>query len=192
MKSIDEPRDASRYDAVPMLRSPLELQACVMLNNLAQFIKTLPLELYRSSFSQISQSSVGKHIRHSLDHFDSFRSGLESGVIDYDQRPRDEATELHLEIALSRVFQIQTWVAQSSFLPSRAIKVRAMTDFSSSNRNVALITSSVERELHFVTSHLTHHMGIIRILVELGGGKVEQDFGKAVSTVAYDRERGSE
>ena len=39
-------------------------------------------------------NGVGPHLRHILDHFDRFFTGLDTGLIDYDDRARCQQTEL--------------------------------------------------------------------------------------------------
>lgn len=188
MKSVEEYRFAEPATlGTTRLRSPIERQAAGLLAELAQFVEALPLQLYQAVPTTFSQSSVGKHIRHGLDHFDLLRAGIESGLIDYDQRQRDETTEFQPEVAISRVREIATWLERSELPLRHELQVRALADSSESKQSIAYLRSSVERELHFVTSHLIHHMGIIRILVELGGMKVPDPFGKAVSTVAHEK-----
>ncbi len=174
MLSVEERPDMRKSD------SPLESHATALLSTLMQFIESMPLDLYCYSPSPISQSSIGKHIRHSLDHFDSLRWGLEKGVIDYDQRPRDEATEFQPEVALARITHTLQWLRRPPTHLSKPIRLHGPTE-------AVMIHSSRARELHFVTSHLTHHMGIIRILAEAGGIKTCESFGKAVSTVTHER-----
>jgi hypothetical protein len=46
-------------------------------------------EIYVKVLAPYFASGVGKHIRHNLDHYESFLAGLAGGNIDYDSRQRD-------------------------------------------------------------------------------------------------------
>ena len=48
-------------------------------------------ETARAAFAR---GAVGAHVRHVLDHYESFLHGLESGRVDYDRREREREVEL--------------------------------------------------------------------------------------------------
>ena len=49
-------------------------------------------------------------------------------------------------------------------------------------------TSSVERELQFLSSHTVHHYALIAVILRLNGVQPEEGFGVAPSTQRYWKE----
>jgi len=57
----------------------------------------IPEELFTRREGKLD--SIGSHLRHGLEHMICFLDGLESGVVDYDLRLRDEQLETDMENA---------------------------------------------------------------------------------------------
>ena len=55
-------------------------------------------------------SSIGRHVRHVLDHYIAFQSGLESGEVDYDMRSRDSAVEKDSALAQEQIASVIDWI----------------------------------------------------------------------------------
>jgi hypothetical protein len=49
------------------------------------------------------------------------------------------------------------------------------------------ITSTVDRELMALITHSIHHLAIIALIVKSYGYEMDDDFGKAPSTIVYER-----
>jgi hypothetical protein len=158
-----------------------------LLSQLNEFVEVLPVELYSASSEHVGLSSIGKHTRHCLDHFDRLRSGLRHGIIDYDLRPRDEATEQDPKVAIHRIDETCGWISDLAPARHSLFQVRAM--ISTDPDLEAFVSSTLERELLFVANHLVHHMGMLRVIAKLRGVPIDEDFGRAVSTQAYLHKR---
>ena len=130
-------------------------------------------------------NGVGPHLRHILDHFDSFFAGLESGLIDFDARARCQQTELSPGFGQRRLrATVQRLQAlESSGLPA-SIRVQLSTDDKAASDTTP---SSPARELQFLQSHGVHHFALMRRILDERGIRTHADFGKAPATLSAEK-----
>lgn len=151
-------------------------QAATLINELDEADYVLPMQAYGSG-------SIGQHLRHVLDHYQALLSG-EHGVIDYDQRRRDNPVEASKTLALT---EIQRVLHALPSLVDQPVRVRS--EVSPHAQHVEETHSSVKRELLFVTSHAVHHFALIAMLLRLQGMAVPLDFGVAPATLTHQRQQ---
>jgi len=127
--------------------------------------------------------AIGPQLRHCLDHFICFVRGLDSGVVDYDARDRNERVERdpqyfteQLDAAAQRLQSIDSGTVR------RGLEVRQEAAPGGRARTVG---TNVERELMFLSSHTIHHIAIMTLLAESCGVSVRDDLGVAFSTASY-------
>ena len=133
-----------------------------------------------------NSSSIGAHVRHILDRFQCFFAGLTDASIDYDARKRDPEIEQNLEAATFAVASLARRVEQlrDSSVGDEPISVKESVLSSSPSVGVS---SSAERELMGLITHSIHHLAIIALLAKTFGYQLDSDFGKAPSTIVYER-----
>ena len=138
-------------------------------------------ETARAAFAR---GAVGAHVRHVLDHYESFLHGLESGRVDYDHREREREVERDPELARERLEACarRLEALERSEL-DRPLVVRTESAPGRSREGA----SSLGRELLFLASHTVHHYALIAVLVRLWGVAPDDDFGVAPSTLAYEQ-----
>ncbi len=151
-------------------------QAATLINELDEADYVLPMHAYGSG-------SIGQHLRHVLDHYHAL-SSCEHGVIDYDQRRRDNPVETSKALALA---EIQRTLHRLPLLVDQPIRVRS--EVSPHAQHVEETNSSIKRELLFVTSHAVHHFALIAMLLRLQGMAVPMDFGVAPATLTHQRQQ---
>jgi uncharacterized damage-inducible protein DinB len=105
-------------------------------------------------------SSIGSHIRHILDRFHSFFTGLPCRCVDYDVRNREKAIESSANSARSAIASVSRRIREldSIKLSGQAILVRETVYHYDAPIE---ISSTVERELMGLVTHSTHHLAII-------------------------------
>ncbi|NKB32261.1 MAG: DinB family protein [Pseudomonadales bacterium] len=144
--------------------------------------------LYQESFVSKSEatSSIGAHMRHILDRYHCFFAGLQSGVIDYDERKRDKSIETNLEAASFALTSVSRRIEclDLTEVLGRTAEVRETVHPESP---LAEIPSTFDRELMGLISHSTHHLAIIALIAKSLGYEIDDDFGKAPSTIVYER-----
>jgi uncharacterized damage-inducible protein DinB len=142
----------------------------------------------RSAYAAPSQvlpgGTIGKHIRHALDHFRAALDGR-ADVIDYDHRERDVPMETSPAAALQAIDDLcQQLAAIDQAQLQQPVRVRIML---SGSGDEAELTSTLGRELAFATHHAVHHHAMIRAIAAELGVQVGPDFGKAPSTINHEK-----
>jgi len=127
-------------------------------------------------------STIGAQVRHCIDHVRAFVDGSACGLIDYERRERGTAIELVPEQALSALDALRDRLARPAAEPGDAARVVDRLDPS---RPPIEMMSTIGRELHFVTSHTTHHSALIGAMAGAFGVAMPPRFGFAASTLAF-------
>lgn len=127
-------------------------------------------------------SSIGAQLRHCLDFYQCFLSGVKNGQVDYDLRERDEVTEHSRARALERITTTTELLWKLS-LADEAATLRVKQD------SPYWSTSSLRRELQFLLSHLVHHQALVAVMLRVQGFVMNEDIGVAPATLAYRKER---
>jgi uncharacterized damage-inducible protein DinB len=139
--------------------------------------------IYSSAMPIIGGASIGAHLRHILDFYTAFYFGAKNGRIDYDIRQRNSETENKLNCG---IVQLSTTIEQLEGMlhsTNREVEVNSAVEIDSSSD---FGPSNLLRELQTLHSHTTHHMAIIAIALKLNNVFIDDDFGKAPSTILYE------
>jgi hypothetical protein len=139
---------------------------------------------YASTPAGMAPHRAGGHLRHIVEFYQAFLSGLESSHIDYDARPRDLAVERFRESAESAIYSILNALETSHDVRTDRIIWVRMEDASAAVAK-PFMESSVSRELQVLSSHTIHHFALISMTLRLHGVEMEADFGMAPSTIRY-------
>ncbi len=131
-------------------------------------------------------SSIGAHVRHVLDRFHCFFSGLPAASINYDARKRDKEIEHNLEAATFSLATVARRIEQLDYMEFSAAQIRVKESVHPFSP-VVEIPSTVQRELMGLITHSIHHLAIIALLAKSFGYQMGADFGKAPSTIVYER-----
>jgi uncharacterized damage-inducible protein DinB len=157
------------------------LQALLQLEH---FVAELSPEHYRQVFGAQGRHTLGKHVRHIIDHYDAL---LDENVLsgdarlDYEHRQRDSALEQSPSLATVHLASIRKRLGAMKETPPRnsiRIAYPAM-------ESTLELDSSPGRELAFLTSHTIHHMAIIGLLAESVGIVLPDTFGVHPSTLRH-------
>lgn len=125
-------------------------------------------------------ASVGGHIRHIVEHYRSFLRGLDTGEIDYENRPRDPLVEQSAGHAAGVLEEIADRLhGLADTLAGQSVRVASETTPGTA------ANSSVLRELEFLLSHTVHHYALVAVMARLQGCEPEATFGVAPSTLRY-------
>lgn len=149
-----------------------------------ELLRTLGGEAYVRREPACFNSSVGGHMRHVIEHYESFLAARGTGEIDYEARARDARIETEPEHAVRRLEELgEAFAALGNAFLEGGVEVRSempeREDAAVQNR------SSVGRELEFLLSHTIHHYALIAVVCALGGKPTPADFGVAPSTLRF-------
>jgi len=155
-------------------------------------VSSLSDEAYRQRVD--GRSQPGAHIRHVLDHYAALRSGLQSGVVDYDYRQRQSEVETHRGLAKNELLATSNWLSdllhssvdsQQSSSHSNALKVKS--EVSLCDCCAVTVDSDLSRELLYTLNHTVHHMAYVALLLQINGISVNASIGVAPATASYRR-----
>jgi uncharacterized damage-inducible protein DinB len=144
--------------------------------------------LHREQYAQAPQgfhSSIGQHIRHILDHYQSLLH-TQGDIVDYERRERNTPVESDPMAALAQITQVSNQLFQ---LPARRLHLQIEACHADAQNTTA--QTSTERELMFVLSHTVHHFAIIGIYLRVLGISAPADFGVAPSTLRFKAQQAS-
>ncbi|MCP5537186.1 MAG: hypothetical protein H7A51_13280 [Akkermansiaceae bacterium] len=148
-------------------------------------------------------STVGGHLRHCLDHYESFARGVSEGKIDYDCRCRDQQVENKTHVARSRINTIIGLLERlADQTPNKSVLIKmdcgGASQRGQDNANNCAggagelwQSSTLGRELQFLVSHTVHHFAMIRGICQRAGESLDADFGMAPSTLRYREQLGN-
>lgn len=129
---------------------------------------------------------AGAHLRHVLEFYGCFLSGMDCGHIDYGARRRDLTLERSRTEAMRRIRQINAALIDSQLdLEDFVVMVR-MEDADALGIPGGWLPSSVSRELQTLSSHTIHHFALISVTLRALGVEVDRNFGMAPSTLHFE------
>lgn len=161
------------------------------LSQLKHFVAELSPGPYRQALGNQGRHTLGKHVRHIIDHYDALLGEgtlPANATIDYEHRQRDTS----LEQSPSRAVQRLAWIERRL----QALKREPVHDTTRlaypAGGSTMDLDSSLGRELAFLTSHTIHHMAIIGLLAESLGIGLSEEFGVHPSTLRHWRREAAQ
>ncbi|MBF7053037.1 hypothetical protein IOC61_06840 [Halomonas sp. KAO] len=156
-------------------------------------LETLLVEItplaYRHGFDAEAHQTLGRHVRHILDHYQALLDGIGVACIDYEARVREPGLERDPALARERLGQIHeglTRLVEHACVP---LQLKYPVDEEGATLT---LTTSLARELAFLTSHTVHHMALLRVLAQQLGVRLSADFGVHPSTLRHWRRQTME
>ena len=146
----------------------------------AVFVATSPLS---------PRGSIGGHLRHIVDSYQCFLTGVDKGRIEYYLRQRDVAIERNRVLAIVRMDETIDDLRAVSVIDGDRSLLVSTEDASLSNPDWSI--SSVLRELDYLQNHTVHHYALIAMLLRLHEIDPGPEFGVAPSTLKYWIEQGA-
>jgi len=163
--------------------SQLTQASSVILDQLSDAIEQLSEAEFIHPSDTLSGSSIGQHLRHTLEFFVCLEQGFGKGVINYDKRAHDKLIETDKEEALLAIDRIRKFIFKQT--QDKPLSLEVGYDLNS-DENVSIQTNYF-RELTYNIEHAVHHMAIIKIGIRevAPHTSISPDFGVAASTLRY-------
>lgn len=154
-----------------------------ILSQLTDVINQLTEQDFIKPVNALGNSTLGQHLRHTLEFFICLENGCEKGIINYDKRAHDRLIETDRIIALSVISKVGEFV--NSQQSDRPLKLEAAYDLD--KEDFVTIETNYLRELVYNIEHAIHHMAIMKIGIREAAPyvKLSPDFGIAASTIRY-------
>lgn len=166
---------------------PIQQSARSLLAQLVEVMNQLSDEDFQKPIDTLSDSSIGQHIRHTIEFFLCLVDGANKGAINYDERRHDTFIETDRKLAISVIQSID------NFLLGKVLDhpMDLMANYQVDGDEIVAIPSSLYRELAYNIEHAIHHMALIKIGVRSLDKNIElpQHFGVASSTVRYQKQQ---
>ena len=146
-------------------------------------------EEYQRRDAATGRGRVGAHLRHVLDHYGSLLDGCALGIVDYDQRRREEALETSRAAAKARIAHVLSELRALEHLAATTPLVVLLDCGRGGARSST--NSTLGRELQFLASHTVHHYAVVGLILAARGHEVHAEFGDAPSTLKHEAEQAA-
>jgi hypothetical protein len=154
-----------------------------ILNQLKDVVEQLDARQFSQPSEALSNSSIGQHLRHTLEFFLCLENGYQSGLINYDKRAHDKTIERDRDVALLVLERIDGFIHIMNL--QKTLELEVNYDIEAEN-NETLPTTG-KRELVYNIEHAVHHMALMKIGIREIAPDIllPADFGIAASTIRH-------
>ncbi len=139
------------------------------LNNAIALLKAIDSTTYQDTSVGPYYSSIGSHIRHTLDFFDCIVSGLDSNNIDLTARKRDEILSTNKEFAIQYIYELQETLL--SYIDVNTNYLIHVTD--NMGQGKITVNYTLESILAHANSHTIHHYATIGYILDSLGIEIK-------------------
>lgn len=165
------------------MKSLIETNIAVLMQ-IKQLVLLCDEPTYNAVIPQ-TQSSIGKHIRHILDHFRAVKFGQNKFEIDYNHRERGSAEETQSNAAIDQVDILIHWLRN---YPLNNTSIQVISEIKLDSLYSHSFSSNIERELLYLINHSIHHLAYAVLLGKLQCLDVPHNIGVAPCTASYERQ----
>ena len=164
----------------------LKIASKQVLDHLMIVIDQIKTEDYVLNISSLN-ASISQHTRHILEFYICLFNGLETGVVNYDNRERDPRIENDKQFTLGLIKQLKEKINSIENNYDLLLNVKYGD---TSEANIQLNTNFF-RELVYNIEHTIHHLAIIKqsIIEYFGYIALPDHFGIASSTIRYTNQK---
>lgn len=157
----------------------------VTLLQLKEILLNIEDEIYVMPIPKLGESSIGQHVRHTLEFYQCLLDGISEGVVNYDKRERNYLLETSTNKAIEVIDDVLESLKKS--VPSKSLYLEVCYELDKDSTST--VKTNFSRELIYNIEHAIHHMAIIKIgIFELKlDVSIPEGFGIAVSTLKYKR-----
>jgi hypothetical protein len=149
----------------------------LVLNQLHSVLVAISNKAYTTPIPILDNSTIGEHSRHVIELFQCLHTGLQGGIINYDNRQRNKVIQTDKQFAVECIDSICDGLIDDN----KTIQLQTILA-----GNTSSLESNYFRELIYNIEHCVHHQAIIKIgLASLGITIDVNNFGVAASTIQY-------
>ena len=168
-----------------MSKSAVICGSDAILSQLGSFISGLEPSVYTRDSEVVKGGTLGKHVRHILDHFQGAICTPSGEVIDYDHRDRGTAVETEASAANEQIGSLRS--AMNAFDAEALAEPVTTRVMCSSDGVCEELGSTRAREIFFAMHHAIHHNAMIKSIAREFGVELPHDFGTAPSTLNFEK-----
>lgn len=159
-------------------------RACsTIIQQLSALVQQISEQDFAAPSPALSNSTIGQHLRHTIEFFICLEQGFDKGIINYDKRAHDKLIESDKFLATAALQRIQEFVETSR--PEKLLTLEVGYDLATDA--FVTVQTNYTRELVYNIEHAVHHMAIIKIGIREVAPYVTlpADFGIAASTIRH-------
>ena len=150
------------------------------LEELKDLLNQLSNEDFALPILYLGNSSVGEHTRHIIEMFQCLLNSYESGLLNYDDRERNNLIQTDTNFAIQSINDIIKCIEREN----KNIVLKQLL-----LKNYASIETNYFRELLYNLEHCIHHQALIKVAVfQLDNIQLTETFGIAPSTIEYRKQ----
>jgi len=137
----------------------LQVACTNILGQLSTLVDQISEQDFVKPADTLSHSTIGQHLRHTLEFFFCFEHGFQKGLINYDKRAHDKLIESDKFLALAAIQRIQDFVQQQNEEKTLQLEV----GYDLAKEEFVTVVTNYTRELVYNIEHAVHHMAIMKI-----------------------------
>ncbi|MEN9907337.1 MAG: hypothetical protein RLZZ540_478 [Bacteroidota bacterium] len=147
------------------------------LNELIYLLKQLSKKEYSNPCAELSNASIGEHTRHIVEMFECLEKQYDLGVVNYDNRARNNRIQTDAVFAIQQIQAIQNSLRNEN----KDLELQQFVD-----GEEIRIESNYYRELLYNLEHCIHHQALIKVAVlQFENINIDANFGVARSTIEF-------
>ncbi len=158
---------------------------------LQQAIGMIELLLTQAHPDFVYGRAVGPHLRHIVEHYQALLNALAvpGASVDYDARERDPGMQSQPPMTLSALRHVMGELDIHAQDATLVLSTPLLTHLQTGvcGELEATVPTTLGRELLFLASHTVHHYALLGQYCRDAGVELGHDFGKAPSTIAFER-----
>ncbi len=156
-----------------MLISSVKNNFCEILD----FLRQLKPEDYTIQHFELSNASIGEHIRHIVELYQCLVNNYASGIVNYDFRERNVLIQTQITTAIDSIEVLRCEIDKTD---------KEMLLEQGVDSIVLSIKTNYFRELLYNLEHSIHHQALIKVAaLKLTHVSLPDNFGVAKSTIEY-------
>ncbi len=165
----------------------LKVAANDLLDQLEGVIDQVTKEDFRKPLNILSKSSIGQHVRHTLEFFICLMDASNTGTLNYDKRRHDKYIQEDKDLALSVIKSVKEFIEKTE--GNKDLSLEIEYGISDEEVGMSVVTTNYEREIAYNIEHTVHHLALLKIgiLSNFEYMELPPHFGVASSTVRYDK-----
>lgn len=153
------------------------------LNEIKRVLFQLNNEQYSYPSKTLFGATIGQHIRHILEFYQSVLNGLDTKIVNYDNRKRNLLIETDKDFAIEIIENIISHLSLDILDESIVLE----GNFCAEEGKQTQISTSISRELAYCLEHSIHHQALIKVgLLEVNClSFIDDTFGLAPATIRF-------
>ncbi len=166
---------------------PLNNSAKGLLSQLKDIILQLRPGHYSEPVKVLNNSTLGQHIRHTIEFFLCLMDARNQREINYDLRKHDEFIQTDEKLAVSIIDSVDKFLSEAM----SDFEIQHVANYEVTGGENVSMTSSFYRELSYNIEHTIHHMALIKVAInqQFEYVKLPEHFGVASSTVRHQQKQ---